>query len=1525
MEEILSGVINPAIELAITGNADWPTVEELIRDGAIGVALGGAGQVVNAVANRERGEATTEEPKQAETKEEPRNPLYDALIGEQPKESVPNQGNRQIVTDPASFENIDGDYERSRIPESRAVDTQAEEELLSPTQARIANIMVSNIKNEAEKRGISLEAFYRATDGVNAFSTSKADADVLASYLEPIVKQIGNENYYGYIDKLRSFASPAQDLAAQGQADGMDMQADIYGSSVGAATPSLGPQVPTQSKPVTESNWMPEEAQKIAQPGTHERISEARSLGRAESMFAVDEHGVVVNASDVAEDLLSLPEGSWSGVDSDGAMLAAQALWNQGDVAGFSRILDRYNQEGSRGGQAMQARQKWVHTPEGKVAEAKRIIDTAAKESANQNRRAGAEREIKEITDSIENSVPDAAEAATDPTAYNLIREIYEIFSANESDQRSWVEQLAEQLARKVDAQANPKRRTKRLAQQMLDDLVRITKETAPKGDVPIGSRTKNTETLLNYHMNWEEYERAVALAREEILRKYDGDPDMLSVFSEWFDESIRLGNVMDGVIRESGVRINEILRKNWQSKQAAAQRIEDLLRGADHSLSYDQISYVAQTVVDRFWEEVRERSRSVVERYVEPRETSRKPKKVHQTFEELVNLGALDFSDLRDPVYEKVLNSVVRENSKAINGILRKNQNAKDAAVQEIIEDVLSTAELAPEQREEAAGLIHDRFWQEVESRSNREIERFVEPRETRKQRPFSARFMEMFDLGAFDHDTLREAVYEKMKLPVLSSKDTSQIYSLMERAQRLRATDPRQAEKLEQTANKIIASKVPVSFKNKVTRILMDNMLGNFRTLISRNAGGNLLFSVPETVAKLPTAIVDAATSLVTNERYYAMPDVYQAKAYGKGFVKGAKETIEDFKWDLRTSRSGESLDYAAQIKPFSSWACRSLDKLVETGLEIGDRPFYEATYAARIEELKTLRGKKALPENLQQNFEDLAPVEARLAALEAVFQSEGKMAEGLAEVKNAVQNIIEAATGIGLGGQFGIPFTRTPGNILQRTLEYMPGISTVKNVLTTGKEIATGEFDQRRFSRETGRNITGMGIAYLAAQAVAAGAITGGGDDRPDEELLDQSGWQEYSVKIGDKYFSYDWIPILGPLMAGTADFIGALDEETDNPLLNAIGAGLQSTAEMSALSGLSRMFGGYSGVVGGLGDMLLGGTSQAVPSLVRQAARATDNYERSTYDPNKLKQQWNYIKSGIPGLRQTLPVQYDLFGNPIEISDGRGAGAKWFENLLSPSYVSGEQSDPRTVEMLRLRDKGYNVPVPEISKKRDIDGDGVNDALTADELSLFTKSRNSTFGELATAIIGSDSYDSMSDKSKSLLLSEAMSYASKLATAELYKGRGEEYSLDNWIIKANESSNPGKYIELYTATQNLEPMPGNENPSAWQKVEYIVGNASTKDADEFIPLYLDNLGPRRYEMAREHGYTPEMFAQAYKANVIIESDRDENGKSLKNVKDKYVKYLVEEYGWPEANAEQMYKFIDASAEKLDNWKW
>lgn len=747
---------------------------------------------------------------------------------------------------------------------------------------------------------------------------------------------------------------------------------------------------------------------------------------------------------------------------------------------------------------------------------------------------------------------------------------------------------------------------------------------------------------------------------------------------------------------------------------------------------------------------------------------------------------------------------------------------------------------------------------------------------------------------LAEFDrylNHSLRESVlntvYEAEHVARLSDNEITEIFELMQKSNAAEAGSY-EANMYEAMANKIIASKLPKTFRNKLTTFLMSNMLGNIRTLLTRNAGGNLLFAVPEQASKGFATGVDALVGIATGERtHMATPNYYGE--YFKGFAKGAKDATRDFANRVQTPKSGEALDYAAQYDPFKREAFNFANRLVQYGLDVGDRPFYEANYAARMAELNRIKSKNNLSGELAANFDALAPLEARAFALDSVFQSNGKTAQGLGDLKSAIQKVIQGTTGISLGGQFSVPFTRTPGGMLERTAEYLPVLGTVKNAITTGKELASGEFNQARFSMESGRNLTGLLAAGASVGGVLSGLITAGSYGDDDEKTKEQSGWQEYSIKIGDKYYSYDWIPILGSIMGGVADAVDAFQnaESGSNAFLKGVSAGLGTVTEMSAMQGLNRMFGGYNSTVQGFGNMLLEGTSQLVPSLVRQTAIATDEYARQTYDPNIIVQQWNRIRSAFPVLRETLPVLYDMYGDPVKQNQDRSIASKLLENMLSPGTLSETNDDPRTNILLQIAEEGFGTDPSATPKKvKDL-------TLSAQEYNQFSKTSGTTFGDIMDAFVGNARFDALSTDSKSLLVNEAQEYASDVAKREFMKGRGQEYESD-WDDESKLPTNVLADVLLYRRAVN-DVNKDDAKPENFDVIDALIADYGTLSRETQTELAeLDTL-PKLIQAA-DAGIKSETFFQIKDGFDAISDDDDDAGKNNRQ----FAQWL-EDAGW------------------------
>jgi hypothetical protein len=310
---------------------------------------------------------------------------------------------------------------------------------------------------------------------------------------------------------------------------------------------------------------------------------------------------------------------------------------------------------------------------------------------------------------------------------------------------------------------------------------------------------------------------------------------------------------------------------------------------------------------------------------------------------------------------------------------------------------------------------------------------------------------------------------------------------------------------------------------------------------------------------------------------------------------------------------------------------------------------------------------------------------------AALYATFTNQpGKFAQSLLNLRNSNSAML-----------FVLPFVRTPANIMTYAFERSPLAPLV------GRWRADLAAGGARADLAMARMATGSATMAIAFDLAEGGALTGRGPDDPGErEALVRQGWQPYSIRVGDRLYSYQRSDPLGMtlgLAADMAELVRRSDIEPDevdevNELLAATIASIANTAiSKTYLQGVAELVemladpGRYS--ESWINDFVAG----FVPAGLGAVARAGDPGLKETMTLLDAVQQ------KLPGLRAKLPPARDLWGQerrPAEIY-GRA-----FE-ILSPVKVAAAKPSPIDAEIQRL-----NLDLRRISKKLNWDGGDVN---------------------------------------------------------------------------------------------------------------------------------------------------------------------------------------------------------------------
>lgn len=605
---------------------------------------------------------------------------------------------------------------------------------------------------------------------------------------------------------------------------------------------------------------------------------------------------------------------------------------------------------------------------------------------------------------------------------------------------------------------------------------------------------------------------------------------------------------------------------------------------------------------------------------------------------------------------------------------------------------------------------------------------------------------------------------------------------------AEKLKDLDPKSREYKKAMANlgRMVNAQLPAKFSEKLTSFLMDNMLGNFRTLITRNAGGNIGLNAVEQLLERPlAALIDKGLAKKTGRRTQAGLTKAGILEYLQGFGKGLKEEADDFKSNLYTSRSGEvtfedAIAKNRHVFKEGGLLDRFYDKMVKHGLSIGDRPFYEAVYNQTLGDYKRLRERGQMGELIQglsdEEFNMYAEAAAKMNALAAVYQQDTTLANALLGFKNSIGDLSRGLIGVDILSQFSMPFVKTPANVIERAIDYSP-LGLVRNAFRTGKELKNGNFDQNRFANETARNILGTALMGGGAAFANAGGMEGAySKDKDEKKVQKDAGMIEYGLKLPSGYETdIGWVPVVGSNLVASAAAMDAFNKGEGNAASNlATGllAGGKAQLDQSMFQGMQRLFGGSGSydsdknLFSNMTDVFSSGLGQFVPSLLRQTGQVSDEYQRDLSNSNPDASLLFMDNYDINSLANTLPVlrnnalapKVGTNGELLEENQGRNVGMKILEDMILPGKISKVEYSALNEEANRLKEATTSADAYMPSASRTL-VDTDEHKLTNQEWVDYEQKYYKEMTDIGTQIIESDFYNNADDIEKTSMLKQA----------------------------------------------------------------------------------------------------------------------------------------------------------------------
>ena len=474
-------------------------------------------------------------------------------------------------------------------------------------------------------------------------------------------------------------------------------------------------------------------------------------------------------------------------------------------------------------------------------------------------------------------------------------------------------------------------------------------------------------------------------------------------------------------------------------------------------------------------------------------------------------------------------------------------------------------------------------------------------------------------------------------------------------------------------------LAKQIPFTGRDFLDALRYMNMLSNTKTAVT-NVSGNLA-TVPLIAAKDAFAAVIEKVAHVKDKRHSGVLKkeyLDYAKSYAKNNVKMSDG-----------GRFSASLGELQRMRPafgYSKWA-KPLNTLyggVMKMQEIGDAVF-KSPYFTR-----------AMAGYLQAKKVDLKNVSKEVLAKAEDYATE-RMLENLYQDNNAFVRALNSLANhkvLGWPTRIVMPFIRTAANITRFSVEYNPIGSVVNTVYQANKH----GWSSSQVVESAAKGLAGSLPTALGFILRNAGILTLSLGDDPEDEMLRLKGYQEYSIRIGEKSYSLSWA---GP-MASLLMFGGFLADAADGGMtLEEIGdAGmgtLEVLTDLGVFSGVVDLIDAYSYAKGdtAVAKILDYGKEAAItiggnyvnqlvkPAFTAAIARTIDPTRRSTVtDPNSpipesMQYQLYKIRNGTPFLSMTAPAYTDEFGQTQTNSHWNA----FIENLVVPGYINDiKDNDP-----------------------------------------------------------------------------------------------------------------------------------------------------------------------------------------------------------------------------------------------------
>jgi hypothetical protein len=719
----------------------------------------------------------------------------------------------------------------------------------------------------------------------------------------------------------------------------------------------------------------------------------------------------------------------------------------------------------------------------------------------------------------------------------------------------------------------------------------------------------------------------------------------------------------------------------------------------------------------------------------------------------------------------------------------------------------------------------------------------------EEQRQKLLNKAFLELIDNGALNYDDFKQLYAEVIGLPQMTpelatkltdlAKKINEPDNLKEKILKDKKTDDikaynkavNEAEKAGTELNELIGKQK--NWFNTFLTVMRLNTLGTV-TLI-----GNITANLATLPIRFATKITGTGLDYLVSGVQFTADKLFGTKyykkvggnipkiqyGYARGFLLGSKLAIKQFFTGL-TSRDyfqreiqqnirpltsakklirnmtgkerltlNEKINAFIEANPLMGWSAETIAR----ALNVGDKGFRFGAEFAEAERLAQQKNLKGIDKEIFVLFPDEeSEKKIKEAGEKAVFQQ-----------KNIVQKAIDmASAGItnqlkergwdskflhGIGKLIGYttqPFLNTPLNVFSEFINYafppLPLYLAAKAMVNKDSNKATYHLAQA---------VVGLSVGYAAGQLVAAGLVTGAGDDYEQKERagivayqrqgqLNVSGLKRWlagsaaenkddDVWVDLKYYGFMGMLLLTKAAQHKEKTKAQIEEET--LLQDIVGQflpGVKVGLTEGVFSGTSSLINAYSMGGGYLDNYLLGMmntfTNAFDPQWLRQFSMAGNEYFRDTKGMTLPESAKNQLKQRL-FMGHDLPAKVNIWGDKVESVPNQHNPYLYYLFGINKSQIFDNDRFGFVLYDYYLQTKDYNIFPPAV--RREVNGK----PLTPEQYEQFSILVGSHRKQLLSAVVEGGVFEDL----KAAGHEEMIKYLTEIYT------EGRQYAIDEFV--------------------------------------------------------------------------------------------------------------------------------------------